>query len=278
MPVLFRYLVLILGLLSPILASPLYSLVYTTLTKSSSDREKDWLFRLAVSTLAMMLPFFATVVVGWIGLRQQRQQQQQQAASRSEKRRQQRSTPPRAEASSTSGKWMVRVGLTVAALSLLLTWKPISDGVSRWKQVRNMAMQGVPAPAFDTVDLDGNPQRLADHKGQVVVINIWATWCGPCRAEMPNLDRLYQARKGDGLVVFGLSSEDANLQRQFRQIVPVTYPLLTTSGQVPDLYRDIAKYPATFLIDRQGRLQPAPGPDEPFAELQAVVERLLNTE
>jgi len=278
MPVLFRYLVLILGLLSPILASPLYSLVYTTLTKSSSDREKDWLFRLAVSTLAMMLPFFATVVVGWIGLRQQRQQQQQQAASRSEKRRQQRSTPPRAEASSTSGKWMVRVGLTVAALSLLLTWKPISDGVSRWKQVRNMAMQGVPAPAFDTVDLDGNPQRLADHKGQVVVINIWATWCGPCRAEMPNLDRLYQARKGDGLVVFGLSSEDANLQRQFRQIVPVTYALLTTSGQVPDLYRDIAKYPATFLIDRQGRLQPAPGPDEPFAELQAVVERLLNTE
>jgi len=141
-----------------------------------------------------------------------------------------------------------------------------------------MAMQGVPAPAFDTVDLDGNPQRLADHKGQVVVINIWATWCGPCRAEMPNLDRLYQARKGDGLVVFGLSSEDANLQRQFRQIVPVTYALLTTSGQVPDLYRDIAKYPATFLIDRQGRLQPAPGPDEPFAELQAVVERLLNTE
>ena len=278
MPVLFRYLVLILGLLSPILASPLYSLVYTTLTKSSSDREKDWLFRLAVSTLAMMLPFFATVVVAWIGLRQQRQQQQQQAASRSEKRRQQRSTPQRAEASSPGGKWMVRVGLAVAALSLLLTWKPISDGVSRWKQVRNMAMQGVPAPAFDTVDLDGNPQRLADHKGQVVVINIWATWCGPCRAEMPNLDRLYQARKGDGLVVFGLSSEDANLQRQFRQIVPVTYPLLTTSGQVPDLYRDIAKYPATFLIDRQGNLQPAPGPDEPFAELQAVVERLLNTE
>jgi peroxiredoxin len=139
-----------------------------------------------------------------------------------------------------------------------------------------MAMQGVPAPAFDTLDLDGKPQRLADHKGQVVVVNIWATWCGPCRAEMPNLERLYQARKDEGLAVFGISSEDADLQRQFRQLVPVTYPLLTTSGQVPDFYRDIAKYPATFLIDRQGRLQPAPGPDQPFEALQAAVERLLN--
>jgi peroxiredoxin len=93
---------------------------------------------------------------------------------------------------------------------------------------------------------------------------------------MPALDRLYQQDKDQGLAVFGISSEDADLQRQFRQIVPVTYPLLTTSGNVPNLYRDIAKYPATFLIDRQGRLQPAPGPDRPFEELQAAVDRLLN--
>jgi peroxiredoxin len=75
--------------------------------------------------------------------------------------------------------------------------------------------------------------------------------------------------------VFGISSEDADLQRRFRSIVPVSYPLLTESGQVPSLYRDIAKYPATFLIDRQGRLQPAPGPDQPFQDLQAAVDRLL---
>ena len=149
------------------------------------------------------------------------------------------------------------------------------DGISRWKQQRNLAMQGVPAPSFDTLDLDGKPQRLADHKAQVVVVNIWATWCGPCRAEMPKLDRLYQEHKNDGLAVFGISSEDADLQRRFHSLVPVTYPLLTTSGQVPSLYRDIARYPATFLIDRQGRLQPAPGPDQPFEQLQEQVERLL---
>ena len=269
----FRYLVLIIGVLSPVLAGALYLLTYNTLTSASTNREKDWLFRLVMSGLAMTVPFFATMFLAWIGWRQQRAHE---ATSRSEKRRQQRSTARATEAVPKAVPWVARIGLIVAALSLLLLWKPISDGTSRWKQQRNLAMSGVPAPGFDTLDLDGHQQRLADHKGQVIVVNIWATWCGPCRAEMPALDRLYQQDKDQGLAVFGISSEDADLQRQFRQLVPVTYPLLTTSGDVPSLYRDIAKYPATFLIDRQGRLQPAPGPDKPFSELQAAVDQLLN--
>jgi len=270
---LFRYLVLIVGLLAPVLAQRLYSLVYSTLTQSSSDRQKDWLFRLAVSTVAMMLPFFVTLSLAWAGRRQQRKEQ---ATSRSEKRRQRRSSSQGAETTPNATPMTVKIGLAVAALSLLLAWKPASDGISRWKQERNMAMRGVPAPAFDTVDLNGNPQRLADHKGQVVVVNIWATWCVPCRSEMPKLDALYREYKDQGLAVFGISSEDADLQRRYLQLVPVTYPLLTVSGRMPDLYRDIARYPAIFLIDRQGRLQPAPGPDQPFEELRAVVVHLLD--
>jgi len=265
---LFQYLSLIIGVLSPVLAQWFYSLTYTTLTRASTNRDKDWLFRLVMSSLAMTVPFFATLVLAWITWVRQRRQE---ASTRSEKRRQQRST----SGPTAGGRWIVRIGLIVAALSLLLLWKPISDGTSRWKQQRNLAKSGVPAPAFDTLDIDGHPQRLADHKGQVVLVNIWATWCSPCRAEMPALDRLYQQDKDQGLMVFGMSSEDADLQRQFRQILPVTYPLLTMSGEVPKLYRDIARYPATFLIDRQGRLQPAPGPDQPFEELRAAVDRLL---
>lgn len=265
---LFQYLVLILGALSPFLAWSFYGLTYSTMTSASTNRESDWLFRLVISALAMTVPFLATALLAWVGWRQQRTHE---ATTRSEKRRQQRSTP----VSPNRTPWIVKIGLTVAALSLLLLWKPIGDGTSRWKQQHNLAMSGVPAPAFDTLDIDGNKQRLADHKGQVVVVNIWATWCGPCRAEMPALDRMYQQEKDQGLAVFGISSEDADLQRQFRQIVPVTYPLLTVSGEVPQMYRDIARYPAMFLIDRQGHLQPAPGPDHPFEELQAAVDRLL---
>ena len=166
--------------------------------------------------------------------------------------------------------------MVLAILSLGIAWKPVSDGILRSKQTRNMAMHDVSAPLFDTQDTLGNTERLADQEGKVVLINIWATWCGPCRNEMPKLDQLYRERKDKGLVVFGLSDEDVNVQQKYLQRVPVSYPLLTQKGNVPDLYRDIARYPAIFLIDRSGRLQPAPGPDQPFEKLQAAVDTLLN--
>ena len=138
-----------------------------------------------------------------------------------------------------------------------------------------MAMRDVAAPLFDTVDIQGNAERLSDQAGKVVLVNIWATWCGPCRSEMPKLDHLYRERKEKGLVVFGISDEDAGVQQKYIQQVPVTYPLLTVKGIVPSLYRDIARYPAIFLIDRSGRLQSAPSPDQPFENLEAAVDNLL---
>ena len=153
----------------------------------------------------------------------------------------------------------------------------MSDGILRSRQSRNLALRDVTAPLFDTPDLLGKTQRLADEKGKVVLVNIWATWCGPCRQEMPKLDRLYRERQSQGFIVFGLSDESVDQQRKFLEHVPVSYPLLTVSGSIPSLYRDIARYPAIFLIDRQGRLQPAPGPDQPFAKVEAAVDALLAT-
>ena len=68
-------------------------------------------------------------------------------------------------------------------------------------------------------------------------MNVWATWCGACLAEMPKLDHLYQEHKNQGLVVFGLSDEDSVTQRKgpANANVPVTYPLLTYDGQIPGL-------------------------------------------
>ncbi len=164
----------------------------------------------------------------------------------------------------------------MALLSLGLVWKPVTDGILRVKQSRNLALHDVAAPLFNTTDISGNPQRLANHQGEVVLVNIWATWCEPCRTEMPKLDKLYRERKTEGLIVFGMSDESIETQQKFLQQVPVSYPLLLSTGQVPSLYRDIARYPAIFLIDRQGRLQPAPGPDRPFESIRNAVDSLLN--
>jgi thiol-disulfide isomerase/thioredoxin len=242
-----NYRVLVSGILSPPAALFLYGLVYGTLTRFSADREKDWLFRLSLSTLAMTVPFLVTFT---LAIRDRRR-----------------------HALSLSAK----VGLALAILSLGLAWNPVSDGITRSKQSRNLAMRDVAEPAFDTLDLLGKTQRLGDHKGEVVLVNIWATWCGPCRNEMPKLDRLYRERKHQGFIVFGLSGEDVNLQRKYLEQVPVSYPLLTLSGEVPNIYRDIARYPAIFLIDRRGRLQPAPSPDQPFETVEAAVDALLNS-
>ena len=241
------YRVPICGVLSPLAALVFYAFVYSILTRVSSDLEKDWAIRLSLSTLAMIVPFLITLV---LAIKDRRR-----------------------NALLLSGK----IGLAIAILSLGLAWSPVADGITRWKQSRNMAMHDVDAPAFDTLDLSGKTQRLQDQKGKVVLVNIWVTWCTPCRSEMPKLERLYQERREWGLVVFGFSGEDSDLQRKYIQQVPVSYPLLTLRGQVPRFYRDIARYPAVFLIDRRGRLQPAPSPDQPFENLESAVATLLNT-
>ena len=94
---------------------------------------------------------------------------------------------------------------------------------------------------------------------------------------MPKLDRLYQQRKDQGFVVLGLSDEDVEVQRKFLERIAVSYPLLTINGQVPRLYRDIARYPAIFLIDREGKLQAAPSPDQPFEKVESAVDALLKS-
>lgn len=238
--------VLVSGILSPLVGPVLYSLVYVALSSRSANLEQDWLFRLSWSTAAMTLPFFATL-----------------ALAVSDYRR---------KALSLSGK----LGLGIAVLSLSLTGKPVSDGILRAKQSRNMAMRDVSAPLFDTPDILGREQRLRDHAGQVVLVNIWATWCGPCRGEMPRLDALYREWKDRGFMVFGLSDEDIDVQKKYAAQVGVSYPLLTVHGKVPSLYRDISRYPAMFLIDRRGRLQPAPDPEQPFQALEKEVDSLLS--
>jgi thiol-disulfide isomerase/thioredoxin len=244
-----KYRVLIAGILSIPAAGYLGIQTYRTLTRASVDVNQDFVFRLSMVTLAMTLPFVLTLLLAIADRRK----------------------GPLARSS--------KAGMTLAVISLCLTVVPLRGLVGRVQQSRSLTAQGVPAPLFETVDLDGKMQRLADHRGKVVLINAWATWCGPCREEMPALDRLYRNRKDEGFMVFGLSTEDVELQRKFVQNeVPVSYPLLTLNGDVPGMYTDIQRWPALFLVDRQGSLQPVAQGSAHFAEVEAQVELLLKSD
>jgi len=236
------------GLTSPAAAAALGWLAYRTLTRASTDRDADFVYRLSLTALAMTLPFVITLAFAW-----------------AERRR------------GDLGR-SAKLGLALALLSAGLTWLPIRGIVARQRQAENLALTGVEAPPFDTVDIHGNPHRLRDHEGEVILVNVWATWCTPCRREMPALEQLYRSRKDRGFIVFGLSVEDVELQRKFADEIQVSYPLLTTEGEVPELFTTTARYPANFLIDRKGRLQPAPSVDQPFENLEAAVDALLGDE
>lgn len=240
-----KHRVLVMGIVSPFLALVLNTIVIQALLAFTSNPESDWRFRLIVSSLVLPVPFVVTLMLALRG-RQSR-------------------------VFSLSAK----IGLGIATLSLLLIAKPLMDGFTRSKQSRNMELRNVPAPIFDTLDIHGTPQLLADYKGKVVLVNLWATWCEPCRSEMPQLDRLYRSRGTNGFVVFGISEESVETQQAFLNQIPVTYPLLKITPGVPTFYRDIAKYPAIYLIDRQGMLQSAPNESQGFEKLEEAVDGLL---
>jgi cytochrome c biogenesis protein CcmG, thiol:disulfide interchange protein DsbE len=114
---------------------------------------------------------------------------------------------------------------------------------------------GAPAPDFSLKDLSNTEVSLSSYKGQIVLLNFWATWCGPCKLEMPTLQQHYVDYQAQGLVVVGVEAGDPAADVQaFATEQKLTFPILTDEkSTVTDMYRVIA-LPTTFLIDRQGMI------------------------
>ena len=110
-----------------------------------------------------------------------------------------------------------------------------------------------PAPDFTLKSLEGTNLRLEEFRGQVVLINFWASWCGPCRQEMPVLDRLHQRYADTGFAVLGVNVEgEEGPARELLAKVPVTFPVLIDEGQrVSELY-GLEAMPSTVVVDRDG--------------------------
>jgi peroxiredoxin len=146
-------------------------------------------------------------------------------------------------------QWTVVI-IAVALLGSAWTW--LSRAPEGLSDVAS-PVAGRPAPDFTLQTVEGETITLSDLRGQVVVLNFWATWCPPCRAEMPALQEVYDARRADGLMVLAIDqNEPADLVASFRDELNLTFPLLLDPGYaVSDLYR-IGLLPTTFFIDRGG--------------------------
>lgn len=135
-----------------------------------------------------------------------------------------------------------------------------------------------PAPDFALTTLDGEKVKLSDLKGHVVMINFWASWCGPCRQEMPLLNDIYASYKKAGFVLLGVNlDESAEDAKAFLKKTPVNFPVLIDSkGQVADLYKNQAM-PSSYFVDRKGDLVYLhqgyrPGEEEDYKK---VIKKLL---
>ena len=112
------------------------------------------------------------------------------------------------------------------------------------------------APDFTLRGADGRNVRLDELRGQVVLVNFWATWCGPCREEMPRLDSLYQKYRKSGFVLLGVNiDDDPHAALATATKLGVSFPvLLDTDKKVSKLY-DLSTMPSTVVIDRDGKMR-----------------------
>jgi cytochrome c biogenesis protein CcmG, thiol:disulfide interchange protein DsbE len=137
----------------------------------------------------------------------------------------------------------------VVALLVVLVWR-LTHRTSPPKV-------GGPAPAFALSRLNGSGTlRLASLRGKAVVLNFWASWCEPCKAEAPALEKLWQEYRGKGVVFVGIDSNDASGDaRRFLTAHGITYPVVSDkNGLVAANRYDIANLPVTYFVNRRGRL------------------------
>jgi thiol-disulfide isomerase/thioredoxin len=127
------------------------------------------------------------------------------------------------------------------------------DTVSGKRAATSQAVERV--PDFKVKEIGGREISSATLKGKVAIIDFWATWCPPCRKEIPHFNRLYEKYRDQGLVIVGLAlDEDEAAVRRFNQQLPIRYPVALASKEVQQLFGGIEVYPTAFLVSREGEV------------------------
>jgi thiol-disulfide isomerase/thioredoxin len=144
---------------------------------------------------------------------------------------------------------------TLSALTLL-TFAASATTITTDELVRiglQPLKEGTEIVDFELQDLSGVSRRLSDFRGKVVFLNFWATWCGPCRFEMPSMEKLYKRLKDEGLEIVAVNlQEDRSSVEQFVDEYGLSFPvLLDTTGRIGATY-GARSIPTTYIVDREG--------------------------
>ncbi len=148
---------------------------------------------------------------------------------------------------------MIKCARGFAILTIVLTVAAGAAACARHEQ----GAEPVPAPDFSVQDLQGNSLNLAAYKGKVLVINFWATWCPPCRREIPDLIAAYKELKGEGLEILGLSVDQTTgpALLDWTRKMGVNYPIALATPEIITAYEPGDYIPATIIIDRKGMIR-----------------------
>ena len=153
----------------------------------------------------------------------------------------------------------LRIALTVCALAGLGLAPESHAQLQQPQPQQQLVIRFVrdpdPAPDLKAKDVNGTELNLEAYKGKVVLLNFWATWCGPCRAEIPSLIRIQEAYK-DRLQIIGMDVDDDDEEqlRAFVKAKSINYPVAMTSGPIRLAYGGIAALPTMFIINRDGKV------------------------
>lgn len=134
------------------------------------------------------------------------------------------------------------------------------------------------APDFALTDIDGKTAKLSDYRGKVVLLDFWATWCGPCKVEEPWLIEFEKTYKDRGFAVVGVSVDEEGWEvvKPYVQQKGINFRVLLASGKMDPLYEDSEGWPTTFFIDRAGKIVSRHVGVGNRQEFVSTIERLLS--
>ena len=147
-----------------------------------------------------------------------------------------------------------QINMAIMVLLAVFFLTACNDSSQQPQQVQQGSLVGKVAPALTLTDMQGRQVSLEQFHGKVVILNFWATWCPPCREEMPSMEKLYQDYKEQGLVLLAVNIEENGKQAvsTFLQKRPYSFPILLDSDNVAQNTFGVFRFPESFIIDRNG--------------------------